>query len=136
MGLDDPQRLLEGKGKFVRHAKARNAADLPEWALAPMLRQALALGFCPVHTPVSRCDLLSGQTRDSTRAMSQLAGVSAGRWVSSSSAGLAAWAPRNTQDAPTPIPVRTLVYRLGAEQIEVIAVVHLRRRPDYWQRRS
>lgn len=38
--LKDPAGLLEGKGKFVRHAKLRSASALDEEAFAALLRQA------------------------------------------------------------------------------------------------
>lgn len=41
--LDDPQSLLQGKGKFLRHVKVRKPADVKEAQLAPFLKQALAL---------------------------------------------------------------------------------------------
>jgi hypothetical protein len=38
--LKDPDGLLEGKGKYVRHTKLRAAADIDEAALARLIRQA------------------------------------------------------------------------------------------------
>ena len=38
--LDDPKKLLHGKGAYVRHAKLRKAADLDARAFAALLRQA------------------------------------------------------------------------------------------------
>ena len=38
--LADPQRLLEGKGEYVRHVKVRAAADIDEAAFGALLRQA------------------------------------------------------------------------------------------------
>jgi hypothetical protein len=38
--LNDPKGLLEGKGKFVRHTKVRDAAGVDERAFAALLRQA------------------------------------------------------------------------------------------------
>ena len=38
--LDDPQRLLEGKGEYVRHVKVRKLADIDEAAFGKLLRQA------------------------------------------------------------------------------------------------
>jgi hypothetical protein len=39
-GLKDPQRILEGKGQYVRHIKVRNASDIDEDAFGALLRQA------------------------------------------------------------------------------------------------
>jgi hypothetical protein len=41
--LEDPKRLLEGKGKFVRHTKVRNLASLDEKAFAALLKQAVGI---------------------------------------------------------------------------------------------
>ena len=38
--LDDPKKLLHGKGAYVRHAKLRKPADLDAPAFAALLRQA------------------------------------------------------------------------------------------------
>ena len=38
--LRDPKGLLQGQGKFVRHIKLREAADLDERAFGALLRQA------------------------------------------------------------------------------------------------
>ena len=38
--LDDPDGLLEGNGKFVRHIKVRTRADIDERAFEALLRQA------------------------------------------------------------------------------------------------
>jgi hypothetical protein len=38
--LEDPKRLLEGNGKFVRHIKLRKSADIDERAFSALLRQA------------------------------------------------------------------------------------------------
>lgn len=38
--LSDPDGLLEGKGKFVRHTKLRAAKDIDEAALTPLLHEA------------------------------------------------------------------------------------------------
>ena len=38
--LDDPDGLLEGDGKFVRHIKVRKRTDIDERAFAALLRQA------------------------------------------------------------------------------------------------
>jgi len=38
--LDDPKKLLEGKGAYVRHVKVRKTADIDEKAFAALLRQA------------------------------------------------------------------------------------------------
>jgi hypothetical protein len=39
-GLKDPQRILEGKGQYVRHIKVRKASDIDEGAFRVLLRQA------------------------------------------------------------------------------------------------
>lgn len=39
--LKDPQKLLEGKGAYVRHTKLRAVADLEERAFGALLRQAV-----------------------------------------------------------------------------------------------
>jgi hypothetical protein len=39
--LKDPNRLLNGKGKFVRHIKVRRRADIDERAFDALLRQAV-----------------------------------------------------------------------------------------------
>jgi hypothetical protein len=39
--LKDPQSLLAGSGKFVRHVKLRKAADVDAKALAALVRQVL-----------------------------------------------------------------------------------------------
>ena len=39
-GLKDPQRILEGKGQYVRHIKVRKASDINEDAFRMLLRQA------------------------------------------------------------------------------------------------
>jgi hypothetical protein len=38
--LKDPKGLLEGKGKYVRHAKVREASAIDERSFAALLRQA------------------------------------------------------------------------------------------------
>jgi hypothetical protein len=38
--LKDPQRILEGKGQYVRHIKVRKASDVNEDAFRVLLRQA------------------------------------------------------------------------------------------------
>jgi hypothetical protein len=38
--LKDPQRILEGKGQYVRHIKVRKASDINEDAFRVLLRQA------------------------------------------------------------------------------------------------
>lgn len=38
--LKDPKGLLEGKGKFVRHTKVRDASEIDEKAFAALLKQA------------------------------------------------------------------------------------------------
>jgi len=42
--LKDPKGLLQGEGRYVRHAKVRRRADIDERAFASLLRQAAALG--------------------------------------------------------------------------------------------
>lgn len=42
--LRDPNGLLEGKGKFVRHVKVRSAATMDRAALAALVREAARLG--------------------------------------------------------------------------------------------
>jgi hypothetical protein len=39
-GLKDPQRILEGKGQYVRHIKVRKASDMDEDTFRALLRQA------------------------------------------------------------------------------------------------
>lgn len=41
--LQDPEGLLEGSGKALRHVKVRRLEDLPRQALERLLRQAVAL---------------------------------------------------------------------------------------------
>ena len=43
--LKDPRGLLEGKGKYVRHTKVRDASEIDERAFAALLKQAS--GFVP-----------------------------------------------------------------------------------------
>ncbi len=38
--LDDPEGLLEGKGRYVRHTKVRERAAIDERSFAALLRQA------------------------------------------------------------------------------------------------
>ena len=38
--LKDPKRLLEGKGRYVRHTKVRSPSGIDRRALAALLRQA------------------------------------------------------------------------------------------------
>lgn len=38
--LDDPKKLLEGKGEYVRHIKVRKTADIDARAFGALLRQA------------------------------------------------------------------------------------------------
>jgi hypothetical protein len=40
--LKDPKGLLEGKGKYVRHAKVRETSAIDERSFATLLRQAAA----------------------------------------------------------------------------------------------
>jgi hypothetical protein len=42
--LRDPSRLLQGKGRFVRHAKVRAVADIDRRAFGALLGQAVRLG--------------------------------------------------------------------------------------------
>jgi hypothetical protein len=39
-GLKNPQRILEGKGQYARHIKARKASDIDEDTFRALLRQA------------------------------------------------------------------------------------------------
>jgi len=39
--LDDPRKLLEGEGAYVRHIKLRSAREIDETAFAALLRQAV-----------------------------------------------------------------------------------------------
>ena len=41
-GLDDPQHLLEGSGKCMRHVKVRPGADIDTIALASLIHSAYA----------------------------------------------------------------------------------------------
>jgi hypothetical protein len=38
--LKDPQRLLEGKGQYVRHIKVRKPSEIDEIVFGALLRQA------------------------------------------------------------------------------------------------
>jgi len=40
-GLTDPQGLLEGSGRYVRHLKVRNPREIPAGPLGRLLRQAV-----------------------------------------------------------------------------------------------
>lgn len=40
--LKDPKAVLEGKGRYVRHAKVYSPSDIDERAFAALLRQAAA----------------------------------------------------------------------------------------------
>jgi hypothetical protein len=42
--LDDPKRLLEGNGQYVRHIKVRHRSDIDEPAFSALLRQAAKKG--------------------------------------------------------------------------------------------
>jgi hypothetical protein len=42
--LADPDRLLVGKGRYVRHVPLRDSADLAERPVEALLRQAVPLG--------------------------------------------------------------------------------------------
>ena len=46
--LDDPKKLLQGAGAYVRHIKVRSAAEIDEAAFAKLLRQAVK------RTPLKR----------------------------------------------------------------------------------
>lgn len=39
--LEDPEKLLEGKGAYVRHIKVRTVADIDTATFAKLLRQAV-----------------------------------------------------------------------------------------------
>ena len=39
--LEDPRRLLNGEGRFVRHIKLRKRSDIDERAFGALLRQAV-----------------------------------------------------------------------------------------------
>jgi hypothetical protein len=39
--LEDPKKLLEGSGQYVRHIKVHTVADIDEKAFAALLRQAM-----------------------------------------------------------------------------------------------
>lgn len=41
--LDDPDGLLEGTGKDLRHVKLRNGQDLPKRALTALVKQAVRI---------------------------------------------------------------------------------------------
>jgi len=41
--LEDPERLLEGAGKGMRHVKIDKGAEVPTAALTPLIRQAVEL---------------------------------------------------------------------------------------------
>ena len=38
--IEDPRRLLEGKGQYVRHTKVRKASDIDAKSFGALLRQA------------------------------------------------------------------------------------------------
>lgn len=40
-GFPDPKKLLQGKGKFVRHIPLKSGEDIDEPALATMIRKAV-----------------------------------------------------------------------------------------------
>jgi hypothetical protein len=42
--LDDPERLLQGKGAYVRHVKVRKPSEIDDRAFAALLLQAVAAG--------------------------------------------------------------------------------------------
>ena len=42
--LNDPRGLLEGKGRYVRHAKVREPSGIDERSFAALLRQAARAG--------------------------------------------------------------------------------------------
>ena len=41
--LEDPKRLLQGKGQYVRHVNVRKVADLDPKSVGALLRQAVRL---------------------------------------------------------------------------------------------
>lgn len=60
--LEDPRGLLEGSGRYVRHVKVFDAAEIHERALAALLRQAIAA------TPERMSDLSVGAKKKKTAA--------------------------------------------------------------------
>jgi hypothetical protein len=42
--LEDPKKLLQGKGQYVRHVKVRKVGDIDSKAFGALVRQAIALG--------------------------------------------------------------------------------------------
>lgn len=56
--VDDPDGLLEGTGKQMRHAKLRDPATVPRKALAVLLEQAAleppgrGIGYGPLGVPI------------------------------------------------------------------------------------
>ena len=50
--LRDPKRLLEGKGRYVRHTKLRDPSEIDQRAFGALLRQAA--GLRQEAPPVSR----------------------------------------------------------------------------------
>ena len=59
--LDDPKKLLEGNGAYVRHIKVRTPRDIDKTAFAALLRQAVE------RTPMRRPGSPSAQRRKSSR---------------------------------------------------------------------
>lgn len=55
--LADPRGLLEGAGRYVRHVKVFDSAEIHESALAAMLRQAIR------ETPERMSDLSTGSKK-------------------------------------------------------------------------
>jgi hypothetical protein len=45
--LKDPKGLLQGSGRYVRHAKIRATSDLDARTLGALLRQAVKAGYGP-----------------------------------------------------------------------------------------
>jgi hypothetical protein len=52
--LEDPRRLLEGNGQYVRHIKVRAASDIEPAAFSALLRQASQSGTSQPRTARSR----------------------------------------------------------------------------------
>jgi hypothetical protein len=59
--LDDARGLLEGKGRYVRHVKIFDPAEIYERALIAMLRQAIAL------TPERMSELSAGSRKKTAK---------------------------------------------------------------------
>ena len=43
--ISDPKGLLEGRGKYVRHIKVRDASDVDNRAFSALLKQAMVAGL-------------------------------------------------------------------------------------------